>query len=194
MITRGDLNEKTQEEIQKLLNEGMEAYKVELEQYGTIEELEGAEKVLMEAMDVYQVELKQTEYSLANEVLFDEKEYKKSKVQDMIIYFLNKQEVEWQYTLGLYQAVKFWKNVGDTVPYEVYDSTLRLLNQVRFKGMTEWNDILVINEFMSKCHAEYTKDAQYLIYLSQLHNCLLDRAKMISPVETPEAYEVQEQA
>jgi hypothetical protein len=123
---------------------------------------------------------------LGNSATYEDEVYKKSNIVDNIVYFLNKNEVEWSYTLGLYQLVKLWKSNADTITYEAYDSTLRILNQTKYKGFKEWTDILVINEFLSSCHAEYVRDTSYLIYLAQLHNTLIDRLKMVSPVVIPD--------
>lgn len=193
MITRIELNDLNgTEEVQKVVSDALDAYKVEVSEVNTIEELQEMETELMGVHDTFGAELKERMYNLPTSATFDGEEYKKSKIAENIIYFLNKQEVEWSYTLGLYQAVKFWKNVEDTIPYEVYDSTLRLLNQVKFKGTSEWEKILAINEFMASCHSEYVKDATYLIYLSQMHNCLMDRAKLLQPMPVESsAHEVE---
>lgn len=190
MITRVDLNEKTREEIQEALGQALEAYNVELGELNTVEELQEKEQELMKIHDEFQAELKERIYELPNTASFDGEEYKKSKICDNIVYFLNKQEVEWSFTLGLYQTVKFWKTVENTISYEAYDTTLRLLNQVKYKGVKEWEDILVINEFLSACHLEYAKDASYLMFLAQAHEAIMNRAKLLQPVE-PSAHEVE---
>ena len=45
---------------------------------------------------------------------------------------------------------------------------------VKFKGSSEWRDILAINEYMSKCHNLYSIDTAWLYFLSGKHNAILD--------------------
>ena len=63
----------------------------------------------------------------------------------------------------------------DAIPYHVYDSTLRCLNQVTFKGFSEWTDILAVNEYLSQCHNEYSLDTGMLVYLSECHNAVVTK-------------------
>ena len=182
MVTREELNGKLQQEVQAMLQEDLNVYKITVDEIGDENELLEMEKSLMDEHDNFQASIKQTVYSLNNEVVFDGDLYKKSDITNNIVYLLNKHEVEWSYTLGMYQLVQLWKTDLKEIPYEAYDSTLRILNQTKFKGYSEWRDILVINEFLSSCHAEYVRDTSYLIYLSQKHNILLDRLKLITPV------------
>ena len=44
------------------------------------------------------------------------------------------------------------------------DSTLRLLDQCKFQGMTEWRDILIVNEYMKALHEQYAKDTTALLW------------------------------
>jgi hypothetical protein len=184
MVTRISLNDKTQQEVQSMLQADLEEYAVMVNEIADKEGLLNMEASLMTEHDNFQAILKQTNYDLVDEILFDGEVYKKSEIADHIAYFLNKHEVEWSYTLGMYQLVQLWRNANITqIPYEAYDSTLRVLNQTKFKGYTEWRDILAANEFLSSCHAEYVRDTSYLIYLSQKHNILLDKLKAQEPQE-----------
>lgn len=186
MVTRLELNEKTHSEIQATLQQDLDLYKISVDEISEVSELEQLESDLMKEHDEFQLVLKQTNYKLQESVDFEGGNYKKSVVAENIAYFLNKQEVEWSYTLGLYQLVKLWRNVGEEIPYDAYDSTLRLLNQTKFKGFNEWRDILVANEYLSICHLEYVRDTSYLIYLAQKHNIIMDRMKLVSPDAVPD--------
>ena len=183
MITRDELNEKTRKEMQDLLTQNLESYKISINEIDDVEELKKLEDELMKEHDSFQERIKEITYQLQDDVIFDGELYKKSVIAENIAYFLNKMEVEWSYTLGLYQLVKFWRCDEKEIPYEIYDSTLRILNQIKYKGYNEWRNILATNEYLSSCHAEYAKDTAYMIYLAQKHNTILDRMKLVSPVE-----------
>jgi hypothetical protein len=182
MVTRISLNEKNQAEVQSILQEELDMYKITVDEISDENGLLEMEKSLMAEHDNFQAILKQTKYALKDDAVFDGETYKKSAITDNIAYFLGKMEVEWSYTLGMYQLVQLWRTDVKEIPYDAYDSTLRILNQIKFKGYNEWRDILVANEFLSSCHAEYVRDTSYLIYLSQKHNILLDRLKLVQPL------------
>ena len=142
----------------------------------------------MASMDEVQAHLDAVSYELPVHTEYAGKKYSKKDVAAKIVYMLNKLEVKWEQTLGLYQLVTMWKSEDfKQIPYRVYDSTLRCLNAVSFKGMQEWTDILVVNEYLSQCHNEYSLDTGMLVYLSECHNKLLNRMKELEPgLDIPE--------
>lgn len=182
MVTRDELVGKNVKEIQAALQDDLTVWADEIALIDSQEKLEELEKEVMAEHDKVQLDLKSVVYDLPESTVFDGKEFKKSKIMDNIVYFLGKHEVEWSYTLGMYQLVRLWRTSNLTqISYEAYDSTLRLLNQTKFKGYGEWEDILAVNEYLSSCHEAYVKDTSYLIYLAQKHNTILDRMKLVSP-------------
>ena len=182
MLKREDFNGKTYEEMSAALQAELIDYTSQVAAMTTVEECEAEEQVLMASMDEIQARLDTVTYELPTEVVYDEKRYSKKDIVTKVVYFLNKLEVEWAQTLGLFQLVKIWKGEDFThIPYRVYDSTLRCLNTVRFKGMQEWTDILATNEYLSSCHNEYSLDTGMVIYLGECHNILLNRMKELNP-------------
>ena len=41
--------------------------------------------------------------------------------------------------------------------------------------MRDWKRIMAIYSYLSESRAEYTRDLGYIIYLSQIHNSILNR-------------------
>lgn len=192
MVTREDLKGKTIAEIKDTLQHELDVFKITVDEITEEQELLDLEKELMKEHDETQKALKETVYELKDSVMFDGKEFKKSRIADNIAYFLNKHEVEWSYTLGMYQLVQLWRSANLTqISYEAYDSTLRLLNQTKFKGYGEWEDILAVNEYLSSCHEAYVKDTSYLIFIAQKHNTILDRLKLVSPDVVPSEDDIE---
>ena len=152
MITREDLNGKSMQEVQEMLEKSNQEYIVEIASL-TEEEILQREQELMKTMEGYDGYLKNVT-----------------------------QDVEWSYTLGMYEMVKLWKNKDLTsITYSAYDSTLRVLGQLKYKSFENWKRILAINEFLGSCHDEYVMDTNYMIYLSQTHNALIDALKKFNP-------------
>lgn len=192
MIKREDFDGKQYEEMMVAMQADIERYKEQVNAYTTQDECEVEEQVLMASMDEVQARLANVNYTLPASVSYEDKVYTKKEVASKIIYFINKVEVKWEHTLGMHQLVSIWKRDDlQTIHYGAYDSTLRTLNTVSFKGNSEWLDILVINEFFKTTHNEYSLDTGMLVYLHECHNLLMNRMKELNPElsDVPESLE-----
>jgi len=54
---------------------------------------------------------------------------------------------------------------------------------LKYKGDSEWVDILIINNYMAFAHEGYTKDRAGIMTLAEMHNKLVDRMKSVTPLE-----------
>lgn len=182
MIKREDFNGKTYDEMLAAMEADIVLYSDKLANFTTLDECLAEEQELMLTMDELKTKLDNVKYTLPKDVIFNNKKYSKKDMAAKVIYFLNKLEVKWEHTLGLFELVNLWKSDDfNEIPYAVYDSTLRTLNQVSFKGMSEWTDILAVNEYFSPCHNEYSLDTGILLYHSERHNRLMNRMKELDP-------------
>lgn len=183
-MTKEFLHENDLETVAKQFDEELTEY---VNQVNTIDDRDvilDMEKQVITEQDEVSEYLKDLKYELPKDVVFDGTKFTVKEIATKIIYFLNKKEVEWKYTLGLYQLVKFWKQENPTeIVYGAYDSTLRLLNQVPFKGFQEWRDILAINEYLKNAHERYSKDTSWVLFCSEKHNALMDRMKQLDQVQ-----------
>ena len=152
--------------------------------------LKEEEKILIDIINKYEDVLKEKTYSLGSKVEFGGRIYSKDKVFKFIQEIINKREASYQETLGLYQLYQYWGEGKDTVSYPILDSTLRTLESTpKFKGMTEWEKILVINEYFKINNEEMSMDYLQQIYYAHLHNVLIDKLQINTPVENQEAKE-----
>lgn len=184
----------TLEDYQKKLQEMLDAFNAEMEvmvvpdgSESTLkDELDKLEAEVLDVLKEFEEYIKDVKYKLPKSVIFDGMERVKSTISDDIIYFLNKIEVDWQHTLGMYQLVDFWKKVQnvDEISYGVLDSTLRCLGSVKYKGFTEWGDVLAMNEYFKSLNEEYGKDLAASIYLSRIHSMIMDKIQMNSPISS----------
>lgn len=188
MINREDFNGKSYDEMMAAMQADLVMYSDQVSGMGETE-CGDEEQKLMAEMDIVQERLNTVTYELPSHAEHDGKKYSRNDIAGKIVYFLNKLEVKWEHTLGLYQLVQAWKHDDFTkIPYNVYDSTLRTLNTVSFKGFSEWTDILAINAYLSTCHNEYSLDTGMLVYLHECHNILMNRMKEINPAsDVPDA-------
>ena len=187
-MKREDLQGKEFSELNEILQQESVLFSDSLKAVESVEELMNMEIELLDEMKEYDGHLDSVEYELPEQIEMDGQTYSKNDIANQIIYFLNKSEVEFQYTLGMYQLVTLWKNKSmKTIKYKEYDSTLRCLNTVKFKGYNEWKDILAVNEYMTACHQGYSTDTAWMYFLSDKHNSIMNRIKELDPEQVPEA-------
>lgn len=179
-MNRQDFNGKTPQELEQMFEGELKTYKETIDAMMTLEELMDAEQKLMEEAQEYDKYLDTVEYPLADKVEFDGSNYSRNDLAKIIMSAISKMEVEWANTLGLYEMYNIWKNKDmASVAYKVFDSTLRILNQVKYKGPQEWKDMLAVNKFLAECHADYTLDTNFNVLISKKHNCILERYELV---------------
>lgn len=174
----------TAQEMAERLQKEVDAYKEMVSTKETQEELDELEREIMKEMDAYDEYIKGVRYTLPESTSFEGKMYTRSAVADKITYFISKIEQTWQYVLGLYELCKYWKSNATEIAFGPLDSTLRLLDQCKFQGMSEWRDILIVNEYMKALHEQYAKDTTQHIALAQRHNAIIQQRDLITPVKS----------
>ena len=187
MIKYEDVKDKSVSELQEILENDHAAFEAIVKSLSK-KELEEQESVVVQALTDYDTYLDSVQYDLAENVEFDHRQFDKVQICNNIVDFVNKQEVDWQYSLGMYQLCKLWKAIGKgkneaKIDYKALDSTLRILGGVKYKGYEEWRNILAVNQYMTNIHDEYNKDTTYMIYLSHLHNSILNEMNKQSEPE-----------
>lgn len=170
----------------------LEEYKAWVETLN-VDQLKEEEKVIIEIIDEYGKVLKDKSYPLGKKVVFEGRTYTKEKVFKFIQEIINKREASYQETLGLYQLYQYWGSAGNEVSYPVLDSTLRTLESTpKFKGFSEWEKILVINEYFKTNNTEMTMDYLQQIYYAHLHNVIIDKLQLNDPDRVKTETEAQE--
>lgn len=186
--TREDFNGRKFTDLQVELQANLDEFEAEVATLST-EDLEALEQEIIKTQDEFGAKLQETEYDLPKSATYDGKEYKAGDVQKMIVYFINKIEVDWQNTLGIYETIRFWKSTPEKVPYAAYDTTIRLLGTIKFKGEKECLDILVVNNYMAGLHDEYMQDTAYIHYNAAKHNLII---KQLQPEPEPGSVQINE--
>ena len=183
-MTRQDLNGRVYAEVEKELAAELDAYVKQVNEIMDVNELMKLESDLMKEAEEYDEYLNNVEYQLPEDTNFENTHYSRNDVAKYILTALNKVEVEWSHTLGLFELYNLWRNKDFVkISQKAFDSTLRILNQVKYKGYTEWKEILVVNSYLSQCHNEYSLDTAWNILISEKHNAITDRVKLIQSQE-----------
>ena len=175
MITREDLKNVELDNIQGYLEAQINGFMVEIEQMDA-DQLLSMEGDLMTTMDEYDAYIKEVTYELPESCVFDGETFSKKQICEYVSDYINTQEVQWEHVSGLYELCKIWRDGSNkSISYGAYDSTLRILGMIKYKGMRDWKRIMAIYSYLSESRTEYTRDLGYVIYLSQIHNCILNR-------------------
>lgn len=183
-MTRQDLNGRVYAEVEKELAAELDAYVKQVNEIMDVNELMKLESDLMKEAEEYDEYLNNVEYQLPEDTNFENTHYSRNDVAKYILAALNKVEVEWSHTLGLFELYNLWRNKDFVkISQKAFDSTLRILNQVKYKGYIEWKEILVVNSYLSQCHNEYSLDTAWNILISEKHNAIMDRVKLIQRQE-----------
>jgi hypothetical protein len=159
-------------ELQRALEENLNEYGEELKKLKK-NDLEKEEENLIKIQEDFDIVIGETEYELPDTSEYRGYTTSRKDLAAKIIYFLNKLECNWQTSLGVYEAIALWKNIGKTISYATYDSTIRILGSMRFKGETELRDILIINHFLTSAEQAYLRDTIYIQYLAGKHNAVM---------------------
>jgi len=184
MEKQKEINE-TVQELFKQMDEEVKNYKEEIDKIDEVSGLEEKEQELIKEMDANDEYIKGIKYPLQESVQFGGRVYKKDEVAKYIVNQFKKLEINWQMTLGYHLLTEFWKSNPSDIKYGELDTTLRTLQQLKFKGPDDWKSILVINEYFKFNHEDYTKDLAKSMLLAEKHNIILDRMKLISKKVDP---------
>ena len=104
---------------------------------------------------------------------------------EAIRYFLNKQTITWQYTVGMITMYEFWNPTQNpkTVGYPMFDGTLRTLGEMKFTGYEEWKRVIKINDFFKDIRQEYSELTEEIWDNASKHNVICDRIQILDPAK-----------
>lgn len=183
LIERETLKGLGAKELTKKLEQGVHEYVTTLSTMSQ-EELFTEEAELMNYFQENDVYIKNRSYILPDSITFEGVVIKESTIKDYIIGFLNRLEVDWKSSLGIYQAIQYWKSTENPpIPYAIHDATIRLLGTLKFRGYTDCKQILIINDYLATVNAEYSIDVNYVYYLSGIHKAIMDEQQKLAKTQ-----------
>lgn len=154
----------------------------------TIDELKAEEAELMEEFKKDDEYLSKVTYKLPDSIDYDGATVRRSDIANKIVGFLNRLEVDFRSTLGVYQSIRYWKqHHSEDVAYGAFDSTLRMLGTLKFKGERDCFDILVINNWFTAAHSAYSRDNMWTRYLTTRHQAIMKALEALEKADVPEA-------
>ena len=105
---------------------------------------------------------------------------------ETVRYFLNKQSVQWQYTLAMVGMYDFWteKNPGK-IPYAQLDAILNAIGELKFTGYEEWAKIVALNTYLEPITAKYRDVKSKIFEIATKHSEIQNAIGLNSPISTP---------
>jgi hypothetical protein len=142
----------------------------------TLEELEQLEKEIIAEADKNGEDLGKMEFDMPRENY--------EVVAENIRKFLNKQSVQWQYTLGLVSMYDFWdpQNYKGKIPYPYLDSILRTLGGLNYTGYDEWAAVVAINKFFEPLHKAYMEATNTTYEIAGRHDAVMKEMEAKTPI------------
>lgn len=141
----------------------------------TKEELEAIEKEVIAEAEAVDKEVNTTEFDLPTE------NYK--VVAEAIRYFLNKQSVQWQYSLAMVGMYDFWgEKPAKKIPYAQLDTILRTLGGLQFTGYKEWAMVVAVNKFFESLRTQYMELTSKVYDVAAKHNTIMQAMDLLRPV------------
>lgn len=158
----------------------LQEYKKSLEGK-TKEELEAIEQELVKEAEATDKEVATTEYELPTENY--------PVVAEAVRYLLNKQSVQWQYSLAMVSMYDFWgEEPAKTIPYAQLDTILRTLGGMQFTGYEEWAMVVAVNKFFEPLREKYMETTSRIYDVATKHNMVMEMLDLNVPVvPAPEA-------
>lgn len=157
------------EERQKQLKE----YEASLEGK-TLEELEKIESLLIVEADENDQKVTKMEFDLPKE------NYK--IVAEAIRMLLNKQTVQWQYTLGMVALYDFWnpEKKAKKIVFPQLDAILRTLGNMQFTGYDEWAAVVAINKYFEPLHNDYATATDLSYFIASKHQVVMQKMDQLN--------------
>ena len=162
-------------QLQKLFTNELYEFKAFVESNYTLEDVVGLkelEKQLMEEFDANDKLINHEFYTLEG----SSKEVK--KLGSVVVKFLEKIDAEFRAAQVVLECINFWSEVPQVdgaykVPHSIFDTTLRLLNSIKYKGKEELDGIVKVNQWFMPSHNAYNKNLIYTHVLSAKHQEIL---------------------
>lgn len=140
----------------------------------SLEELRELEEKVITECDEIDKEATETNFNMPTENY--------EEVSKAIKYFLDKQTVQWQYTLSMIAMYDFWKDeCPKTIPYAQLDSVLRTIGGMQFTGYNEWAMVVAINKYFEPLREEYSKVMQKVYDAASKHQLVMEAIGLAEP-------------
>lgn len=140
-----------------------------------VDELRDVEKTVIEEIEAYNKEVETMVYDLPQENF--------NEVSEAIRSLLNKETVQWQYTLLMVGMYDFWTTPQTQISYTQLDAVLNRLGSMQFTGYEEWAKVIAVNKYFEPLREEYYNTTAHIYLLANKHNVVMEKLQLFAPVD-----------
>lgn len=97
---------------------------------------------------------------------------------EAIQYFINKQKVRWDYTLGLIELYEYFDKAQTEMTFAMLDTVLRMLGQLEFDGYVEWKKVATVNTYFTPIASEYRKTTEKIYDIAERFQAIDGQLKL----------------
>ena len=97
---------------------------------------------------------------------------------EAIQYFINKQKVRWDYTLGLIELYEYFDKAQTEMTFAMLDTVLRMLGQLEFDGYVEWKKVAAVNAYFTPIATEYRKTTEKIYDIAERFQAIDGQLKL----------------
>ena len=145
----------------------------------SVDELKKIEQELIAEADAVDKSIVNTTFDLPDENY--------TEVAEAIKYFLDKQQVQWQYTLSMIGMYDFWTDEKpENIPFPQLDAVLRALGGMQFTGYKEWAMVLAINKYFEPLREKYAEITEQAYFVAGKHQMIMEKLGLNTPVQPQE--------
>lgn len=127
--------------------------------------------------------LKKKTYNLPESVDFKGKTCTRKEVGDKIVFFVTKDPVGFPEIQTMMSIREYWRNTSDTIPFTIYDSTVKALDNIKYRGVAEWEGIMMVSAFFGSMSEPYNIDNITLSYWDAKSRVIENRAREVNRVK-----------
>ena len=145
----------------------------------TLDELKAIEKEIIKEADAVDKKIAEAKFKLP---VKGQKE-----TFSAIRTLLDKQTIQWQYTLGMMNLYDAWNpdERKEEVEYPVLDAMLRTLGALQFTGHEEWRMVLDITDYFEPIKKEYVELGESVYDVANKHNEVITIIEKLEALEKP---------
>lgn len=179
-----DEENKTYEELLDIYQKQIDDYKAYLETITDVDVIKADEPHIIKLQDEWNEICHKRVYPIKPKMTWHEMEITSKQIGAKINAILEKYEVEYSATLGMYQISRYWANPGKEITFDCMNSTAKILGEtgIKYKGPREWENILIINEYFKDNNETYRRDNLKMIFYGCIHSTMVDRLQLVSPI------------
>lgn len=161
------------------LKSELDEYSKKVGEINEVETLQAMFNNVVAESEEYAAVLNQKSYKLPENVTYEGKTYDLKQVSVKVSHFISQQSVKFGDVATIKEICKNWVEIKPEMGYRIYDLSVGILNNCDYKGMREWEDILIISAYLQQIGEEYTIDSFTETYWNSKKQILDNRAKEI---------------